>query len=382
MDTASAAPSTGSVPLPISSISTRLRSSARLSIFTTFTMCEEKVDRLCSMLCSSPISTYIPPKTPISEPSPAGIISPHMVMRVSSPTVFMETVLPPVFGPVMIRHWFAPPISTDIGTTEFWSISGCRAWCRSTLGSDTIFAATPRIFAPRFALAKYNSSISATRKLFAILSALPATCSESSRVIRSISACSRDLSTRISLFASTTLIGSMKNVCPVAEVSCTRPATSFLYSLRTGTTYRPSRTVTMASCRNFCVLRLFMSLSSCSRIFIPCRTIRFLIEASSGLAASDISSSEIILSEMRCSSCFIGYSSRKYSDREFSMPSHWLNQSQSIAVSRRISATSSSSRKDSAEPLLHRRSDMEMSFILRNLGVPNFADRLNASLVF
>ena len=64
------------------------------------------------------------------------------------------------------------------------------------------------------------------------------------------------------------------------------------------------------------------------------------------------------------------------------MLSHWLNQSQSIFVSRRISATSSSSLNDSEEPLLQRLSDMPMSFILRNLGVPNFALSLNASSVF
>ena len=43
-----------------------------------------------------------------------------------------------------------------------------------------------------------------------------------------------------------------------------------------------------------------------------------------------------------------------------------------------MSATSRSSRKDSAEPLLQRLSDMLRSFILRNRGVPNFALSLNA----
>ena len=42
-------------------------------------------------------------KTETKLPSDTGIISPHMVMRVSSPTVFIVTVLPPVLGPVMIR---------------------------------------------------------------------------------------------------------------------------------------------------------------------------------------------------------------------------------------------------------------------------------------
>ena len=45
-----------------------------------------------------------------------------------------------------------------------------------------------------------------------------------------------DCSTRISLFASTTLIGSINKVEPLEEVSCTNPGTSPRYSAFTGTT--------------------------------------------------------------------------------------------------------------------------------------------------
>ena len=75
-----------------------------LSMPITLVICEENVERLCSMLCSSPMSTKILSKYPTTLPSPAGIISPHIVISVSKPTVLIATVLPPVFGPVMIRQ--------------------------------------------------------------------------------------------------------------------------------------------------------------------------------------------------------------------------------------------------------------------------------------
>ena len=53
---ASAAPSTGSVPAPSSSKRIRQCSSASSKICTMFFICAEKVDKLCSMLCSSPMS--------------------------------------------------------------------------------------------------------------------------------------------------------------------------------------------------------------------------------------------------------------------------------------------------------------------------------------
>ena len=64
-------------------------------------MCDEKVDRLCSMLCSSPISARMSSNTESAEPSPAGMASPAWAINASRPVVFNETVLPPVLGPVM-----------------------------------------------------------------------------------------------------------------------------------------------------------------------------------------------------------------------------------------------------------------------------------------
>ena len=109
MAMASAAPSVGSVPAPISSKSIRLLLSALFKMSTVFVICELNVLRLCSILCSSPISANISSNTAMSECSRAGILSPACAISVRSPTVFKETVLPPVLGPVMIRRLKSVP---------------------------------------------------------------------------------------------------------------------------------------------------------------------------------------------------------------------------------------------------------------------------------
>ena len=100
---ASAAPSVGSVPEPSSSKSTRDLPLMFFRINTILDMCDENVDRLSSMLCSSPISASTLSKTQTSEPLSAGIGSPAIVIRTRSPHVLRDTVLPPVLGPVTIR---------------------------------------------------------------------------------------------------------------------------------------------------------------------------------------------------------------------------------------------------------------------------------------
>ena len=91
--------------------------------------------------------------------------------------------------------------------------------------SSAIRAAAAFIFAPRFDFAKYSSSF-IIQSIFRIsCSANIPTCPDISFMMRSISASSSLLSMRISLFASTTLIGSMNRVAPVADVSCTSPLT-------------------------------------------------------------------------------------------------------------------------------------------------------------
>ena len=92
-------------------------------------MCDEKVLRLCSMLCSSPMSAKTSLKTTAREPWSAGRCSPACAMSVSRPTVLRATVLPPVFGPVMTSMRKRSPSSTVIGTTLPVS-SGWRAFLK------------------------------------------------------------------------------------------------------------------------------------------------------------------------------------------------------------------------------------------------------------
>ncbi len=58
-----------------------------------------KVESDCSMLCSSPMSTSMRSKTATLLSSAAGIIIPHIVISVKSPSVLRLTVFPPVLGP-------------------------------------------------------------------------------------------------------------------------------------------------------------------------------------------------------------------------------------------------------------------------------------------
>ena len=68
MDMASAAPSVGSVPAPSSSNSTMERAVTFSRMRTMLVMWDEKVDRDCSMDCSSPMSANTSSKMDSSEP--------------------------------------------------------------------------------------------------------------------------------------------------------------------------------------------------------------------------------------------------------------------------------------------------------------------------
>ena len=91
----------GSVPAPSSSITHRVARLVSFMMPMMLVMWALKVDRLCSMLCSSPMSTSTRRNTLSLLLSAAGIIRPHIAIRVSRPSVLRQTVLPPVLGPVM-----------------------------------------------------------------------------------------------------------------------------------------------------------------------------------------------------------------------------------------------------------------------------------------
>ena len=85
----------------------------------------EKVERLISIDCRSPMSASTWSKTGSAAVS-AGGRSPAWCSSAASPSVFSATVLPPVFGP-LITSARRPPRSRSIGTAASGSSSGWRA---------------------------------------------------------------------------------------------------------------------------------------------------------------------------------------------------------------------------------------------------------------
>ena len=113
-----ALPSCGSVPLPSSSSRTRLFESACLQAAAIFFMCAEKVERDWSIDCSSPMSAKIELNTGRRLPSPQGTAKPLWFNMASRANVFIATVLPPVFAPVMIKTRLPLKNSIVIGTAS------------------------------------------------------------------------------------------------------------------------------------------------------------------------------------------------------------------------------------------------------------------------
>ena len=70
------------------------------------------------------MSAKISSNTYMLDFSSAGIFRPEQAINSSSPTVFNVTVLPPVFGPVIISKEKSFPILNVVGTTLFSSIKG------------------------------------------------------------------------------------------------------------------------------------------------------------------------------------------------------------------------------------------------------------------
>ena len=68
------------------------------------------------MLWVSPMSASTWSNTEIWLPSAAGMSIPLIAISVSRPQVLRATVLPPVFGPVMISALFSPPRVKLMGT--------------------------------------------------------------------------------------------------------------------------------------------------------------------------------------------------------------------------------------------------------------------------
>ena len=161
-----APPILGSVPLPISSISTIVFASPSFAIVFILVKWLLYVDSEFSMLCSSPMSTITSLNIRVTLPFSTGTIMPHCVSHCSSPTVFRHTLFPPAFGPEISNTCLSSLIRKFIGTTVpiFSSNNGCRASLKSITAA--VFPPLSFILSPlcltahtAFALQKSSSSI-------------------------------------------------------------------------------------------------------------------------------------------------------------------------------------------------------------------------------
>ena len=214
-------------------------------------MCELNVDTDPAMLCWSPTSAYTPSNIGNTLPSSAGTYNPDWCISTSSPTVFIETVFPPVFGPVMTSTDDSAPMPTDTGTASS-PISGCRAFTSCTTGESS--GASPTPTATPFSRALYRarammkSSRAVSRIPTLMSSATAPTSSERSISTLRVSSSSSSASSRHVLQASTVANGSTNNVASVFDTSCTMPGTLCLNSVLTWSTRRSDRTEITWSC--------------------------------------------------------------------------------------------------------------------------------------
>ena len=199
--------------------------------------CAEKVERLISIDCRSPISASTRSKTGSSART-AGGRRPAWWSSAASPSVLSATVLPPVFGPLMTSARRSPS-SRSIGTAAAGSSSGWRApESRTSFDGST---GAPR--QPRDSAAARDGQVDLGHRLDERRSsaARSATSSVSSRRIRSTSARSARTVSASALLISTTSNGSTKSVSPELDVSWTTPRTwprAVAFTARTG---RPPR---------------------------------------------------------------------------------------------------------------------------------------------
>ena len=166
-------------------------------------------------------------------------------MSASSPTVFIATVLPPVFGPVITSTDDSPSMPTDTGTASSPS-SGCRAsTSRMTSGaspSPSTPTGTPLSRALYRARAMMKSSRAVSRIPIRMSSATAPTSSDRSISTLRVSSSSSSASSRHVLQASTVANGSMNSVASVFDTSWTMPGTLCRSSVLTWRTRRSDRT--------------------------------------------------------------------------------------------------------------------------------------------
>ena len=191
----------------------------------TLLIWEPKVETESAMLCWSPMSANTPSNTGRALPSSAGMWMPDWCINARRPTVFMATVLPPVFGPVITNADHPGPMLMLRGTASLPNI-GCLA--RMSLIEDS--ASSPSsclrvIGLIAWSLWLYRARASAKSSLAVrslascMSSATTPTRDERSRRTRRTSRSSSKTSSRQLLQSSTVAIGSMNSVAPVLEAS-------------------------------------------------------------------------------------------------------------------------------------------------------------------
>ena len=229
----------------------------------------EKVERLISIDCRSPMSASTWSKTGSAAVS-AGGRSPAWWRSAARPRVFSATVLPPVLGP-LITSARRLPRSRSIGTAERASSSGWRAAASRTSSDDLDRCALP---AAREG-AERHRQVDLPRRLDRCgREAVPPRrrSAESSRRIRSTSSRSALVASDWRLESSTTSNGSTKRVWPESDASWTIPGTLRRALALTASTGRPPRRVMNSSCR---CSRSSLERTSCSSLSrTRCRPVR------------------------------------------------------------------------------------------------------------
>ena len=169
-----------------------------------------------------------------------GTDSPHCIMYCSSPVVFRHTDLPPALGPeiISILPTFLSPLIPELrsplssisnATTSFPCFlsdiisSGCFACVQSISGVSSTCSSMPPICSAISAFARIISIVARSEYDAVISPMCGRTSFENSVSIRITSCRSAASSSLIRLLASTTSVGSMNTVFPVADSSCTIP---------------------------------------------------------------------------------------------------------------------------------------------------------------
>ena len=140
------APSWGSVPAPNSSRRIKEAVSTWFKIDTILVIWLEKVDKLCSIDCSSPISAKTCEKMPTRLPGSARMGRPDWAIICASPSVFSMMVFPPVLGPVITIS-----VKSSVKCRSFataFSIKGwrsCKSWMERLLLTSGTTALQSRI---------------------------------------------------------------------------------------------------------------------------------------------------------------------------------------------------------------------------------------------